>query len=170
MTNYEFSYDGIFDAIGEGSKLAREFNTDFFTGEIELFLDTCWKEYFVSVWDLCPLPPGKELNDWEANLRPGLEIETWEELCEKMGSAFDSWLMNQKTRLNLSVGGDIPYLLANLAGGERMRGEYITQLIREIIQNQTKVKPDIQALRLEVMGLDGRLRTLERQFDDLSRR
>lgn len=169
MPKHTLSYDGIYDAIKEGSMLTRDGITDYFEGEIEAFLDSQWKEYFVSEQDLNQLP-NQDMNSWTADLRPELVLETWDEMSEYLGSEFDIWVKGQKVRINLSVGADIPYLLTKLAGGERVRGEYVTKLIREVIQNQTDVEPDIQALRLEVMGLDGRLRTLERQVVDLSRR
>lgn len=170
MTKQKFSYDDIFNAIHAGSQLTTDEIVDLFDFEIDRFLVEEWREYFNSAIDYDFVDAGVEKSNWSADPKPELGIETRDELATKLGKEFDSWLSSQKARLNLTVGADIPYLLTQLAGGERIRGEYVTQLVREIIQNQTKVAPDIQALRLEVMGLDGRVRTLERKVEELSRR
>jgi hypothetical protein len=170
MIKQRFSYDDIFNAIHAGSQLTTDEIVDLFDKEIDRFLVEEWRKYLNSAIDYDFVNDVDDKINWSADPKPELGMETLEELKARLGKEFDSWLSSQKARLNLTVGADIPYLLTELAGGERIRGEYVTQLVREIIQNKEKVTPDIQALRLEVMGLDGRLRTLERKVDDLSRR
>ena len=67
------------------------------------------------------------------------------------------------TRLNLSVADDIPEKLAALAGGERKRGQFLTNLIRSLYDAQatTQEGMDIEALRLQVLGLAGQVKALE---------
>lgn len=170
MKKQRFSYDDIFNAVFDGSQLTTDKMIDIYDQEIDRFLTERWRSYFDSAVDYDFVETIGDRVEWSADPKPELGIETSQGLAAKLGKEFDIWLSSQKARLNLTVGGDIPYLLTELAGGERMRGEYITHLVREIIQNQMKVTPDVQALRLEVMGLDGRLRTLERKVDELSRR
>ena len=66
-------------------------------------------------------------------------------------------------RINLSVGEDIPDKLSELAGGERKRGEYLTQLIRAIYAGQQEVSAgtDIEQLRLGFAGMVGKQKELE---------
>lgn len=170
MIKQRFSYDDIFNAIWRGSQLTTDKIVPLYDKEIDRFLVEEWQSYFDSAIDYDYVDSTDDRIEWSADPKPELGIETLEDLAERLGKEFDDWLSSQKVRLNLTVGGDIPYLLTELAGGERMRGEYITHLVREIIRNQIEVTPDVQALRLEVMGLDGRLRTLERKVEELSRR
>ena len=73
------------------------------------------------------------------------------------------------TRLNLSVADDIPEKLAALAGGERKRGQFLTNLIRSLYDAQatTQEGMDIEALRLQVLGLAGQVKTLESRLAKL---
>lgn len=164
MPKHVFSYDDIYIAVRDGSRFASQ--VEFIEDLIHSFIEDVWSGYFdTSFYDNMSL-----VEEAIVEVKPELRIDNWETLSKQLGRAFDSWMRQGKDRINLSVGADIPYLLTELAGGERMRGEYVSQLIREVFQNKEDVAPSIQALRLEVMGLDGRLRTLERQVDALSRR
>ncbi len=164
-SNTVLSYDDIFNAIWNGSQLTTKEIVDLFDDEIDRFLLNEWEAYFHALD-----PIAVDWIDWSAQVKPELGVTTIKELGAHLGPLFDTWLRNQKVRLNLTVGADIPYLLTELAGGERVRGEYISQLIRGIIRNQTEDTPDLQAMRLEINGLEGRLRTLERRVDQLSPR
>lgn len=170
MIKRTFTYDDIFNATHAGSRLTTDEIVELFDEEIDRFLKEEWRKYLDSPVDYDFVDDVDDMINWSADPKPELGVETRDELAEILGKEFDSWLTNQKARINLTVGADIPYLLTELAGGERLRGEYITDLIRKIIENQERETPDLQALRLEVMGLDGRLRTLERKVDELSRR
>ena len=68
-----------------------------------------------------------------------------------------------KERLNLSVDEGIGDLLSKLAGGERKRGDYLSQLLRSIDESQgaNVTGMDIESLRLMVQGMGGRLKALE---------
>lgn len=68
-----------------------------------------------------------------------------------------------KERLNLSVDEGIGDLLSKLAGGERKRGDYLSQLLRSIDESQgvDVTRMDIEALRLMVQGMGGRLKAIE---------
>jgi hypothetical protein len=61
------------------------------------------------------------------------------------------------------VGKDIPDKLSELAGGERKRGEYHTQLIRAIYARQQEVSAgsDFEQLRLGFAGMVGKQKELE---------
>ena len=68
-----------------------------------------------------------------------------------------------KERLNLSVDEGIGDLLSKLAGGERKRGDYLSQLLRSIDESQgvDVTRMDIESLRLMVQGMGGRLKAIE---------
>lgn len=65
-------------------------------------------------------------------------------------------------RLNLAVEEGIGDLLTELAGGERKRGQYLSDLVRGM-RNQTEVAAgsDFEALRLSHAGLVGQVRQNE---------
>lgn len=71
--------------------------------------------------------------------------------------------MAETVRINLLVGEDVPGKLSQLAGGERKRGEYLTQLVRAIYEGeqQTRAGSDLEQLRLAFQGLAGRQKELE---------
>jgi hypothetical protein len=81
--------------------------------------------------------------------------------------------MDETTRINLVVGADIPDKLTALAGGERKRGEYLTQLVRAMHagEHEAQAGADIEHMRLTLTGLaakqmtlEGRLLTVEREL------
>jgi len=68
------------------------------------------------------------------------------------------------TRMNVSVDDDVPAMLDELAG-PRGKGELISQLVRQHYHGQQEL-PDVEAmnveaLRLQLMGLTGRVTALE---------
>lgn len=81
--------------------------------------------------------------------------------------------MDETTRINFVVGADVPDKLTALAGGERKRGEYLTQLVRAVYagEHEAQAGADIEHLKLTVTGLaakqmmiEGRLLTVEREL------
>ena len=74
-------------------------------------------------------------------------------------------------RLNLTVADDIPDKLTALAGGERKRGQFITDLVRAVYEGKdyTHEGMDVEALRLQVMGLAGEVRTLQGRLVQVER-
>ena len=68
-----------------------------------------------------------------------------------------------KERLNLSVDEGVGDLLTKLAGGERKRGDYLSQLLRSIDESEGSdvTGLDIESLRLMVQGMGGRLKSME---------
>jgi hypothetical protein len=78
---------------------------------------------------------------------------------------------NSKRRVNLMLDSDVIDWLDSLAGGERKRGQYISQLIRNA-WSVSKSLPDVQGmnvdeLRLTVLGLAGRLTAVEGEVANL---
>lgn len=69
--------------------------------------------------------------------------------------------MTSKERLNLSVDEGIGDLLSRVAGGERKRGDYLSNLLRSIDEGADVTGLDVESLRLMVQGLGGRLKSLE---------
>lgn len=78
--------------------------------------------------------------------------------------------MTENTRMNLNVDGDVPGMLAELAGGQRRMGQYLSDLIRQIHAGQVDVgKPGelealtnaIRHLSLKVKELDARVGQIE---------
>ena len=71
--------------------------------------------------------------------------------------------MDETTRINLVVGTDVPDKLTTLAGGERKRGEYLTQLVRAVYagEHEAHTGADIEHIKLTVTGLAAKLMTLE---------
>lgn len=76
-------------------------------------------------------------------------------------------------RLNLNVDDDIPAMLTELAGGERKRGEKVSEIVRALYQSRNRVPGGSQVDRLEyelsgitgrLKELDGRLLTVEREL------
>jgi hypothetical protein len=78
---------------------------------------------------------------------------------------------NTKRRVNLMLDEDVIDWLDNLAGGERKRGQYISQLIRSAYaakQSAPDVRTmDVDALRLMVQGLAGRVIAVEGEVANL---
>ena len=81
--------------------------------------------------------------------------------------------MDDTVRINLVVGADIPAKLTALAGGERKRGDYLTQLMRAVHAGELEVTTgaDLEQIRLILTGLaakqlaiESRLLTVEREL------
>ena len=66
-------------------------------------------------------------------------------------------------RLNLVVDEDVSEMLAQLAGGERKRGAYLSSVIRSLHVGQMNVDGtnELEALRILVQNLMGRVKVLE---------
>jgi len=77
-------------------------------------------------------------------------------------------------RLNLAVDDGIGELLTQLAGGERKRGQYLSDLVRGLAQTQGAPGADLQTLLFvvrgvtgQVQGIEGRLSMVEAQLAPL---
>lgn len=78
-------------------------------------------------------------------------------------------------RLNMQVDDGIGALLTTLAGGERKKGAYLSELIRGISAAQGTPGADVRLLFNAVMGvtsqiagIDGRLAVLENQMQHVT--
>lgn len=67
-------------------------------------------------------------------------------------------------RLNLAVDEDIPDLLTRLAGGERKRGAYLSDVIRGLAQTHQTPGADLQTLLFAVRGMGGQVAGLEQRL------
>lgn len=79
--------------------------------------------------------------------------------------------MDNKQRVNLTIDSDVVEWLDSLAGGERKRGAYISELIRSAWAAR-QAAPDVRtmdldALRLMVQGLSGRVIAAEGEITNL---
>ena len=81
--------------------------------------------------------------------------------------------MDDTIRINLVVGADIPDKLTALSGGERKRGEFLTQLVRAVHAGEleSQAGTDLEHMRLTITGLaakqmalESRLITVEREL------
>lgn len=72
-------------------------------------------------------------------------------------------------RMNLVVDEEVPALLAELAGGERQKGAYLSKMVRDLhagrIEAEDTNSQEIQ--RVLIQNLLGRVRTLEGQVSTL---
>lgn len=64
-------------------------------------------------------------------------------------------------RLNLSVDDDIPDKLSALAGGERKRGEYLSELVRTLHQSRHTEGVTVERLQVQIDGLIAQVKHLE---------
>lgn len=66
-------------------------------------------------------------------------------------------------RLNLLVDDDIPEMLTALAGGERKRGQKVSELIRAVYESQQEASTgnELEQIRLTLAGVAGKLKELE---------
>jgi len=73
--------------------------------------------------------------------------------------------MQEKQRVNLMLDADVIAALDGLAGGERKRGMYVSNLVRAAAaahqQNANVTGMDVEGLRLMVIGLAGRVIAVE---------
>jgi len=76
--------------------------------------------------------------------------------------------MNDKQRVNLMLDADVVAILDDLAGGERKRGQYVSELLRSTYAASQQAGDihlmDLEALRLLVLGLAGRVVGVEGQI------
>lgn len=79
-------------------------------------------------------------------------------------------LPSESTRMNLVVDADVPGMLAELAGGQRKMGTYLSNLIRSAHAGQVQVggpgelemiSSAVKHLSAKVKELDGRVTQLE---------
>ena len=63
-------------------------------------------------------------------------------------------------RLNLAVDDGIGDMLSRLAGGERKRGSYLSDLVRGLAATQGRPDADPLTLEMAVKGMAGQLQTL----------
>lgn len=79
--------------------------------------------------------------------------------------------MDETTRINFVVGTDVPDKLTQLAGGERKRGEYLTQLIRAVYagEHEAQAGVDAEHLRLTVTGLAAKQMAIESRLLSVER-
>lgn len=65
-------------------------------------------------------------------------------------------------RLHLQVDDNIPELMTQLAGGERMRGRWLSDLVKSMHQTQVKgLGDDLYSLSLSHSGLAGQFKNLD---------
>jgi len=78
--------------------------------------------------------------------------------------------MSETVRMNLNVDPDVPGMLAELAGGQRRMGAYLSDFIRQAHSGQaavgkpgelTMVASAVMHLSAKVKELDGRVTQLE---------
>ena len=78
----------------------------------------------------------------------------------------------EKQRVNLMLDSDVVALLDDLSGSERKRGMFISNLIRVTHAAQSANADlrsmDVEALRLTVLGLNGRVQSVEGEITRLS--
>ena len=71
----------------------------------------------------------------------------------------------ERQRVNLTLDSDVIGPLDELAGSERKRSAFISELIRTTyaarLANADLRSMDVEALRLTVLGLNGRVQSLE---------
>ena len=68
-------------------------------------------------------------------------------------------------RLNLNVDDDIPEMLTALAGGERKRGDKVSEIVRDLylIRNRAPGGSQNDRIEHELAGIAGRLTELDRR-------
>lgn len=80
----------------------------------------------------------------------------------------------QRVRLNVTVDPDIPAMLEELAGSSKRMGEYLNALIRNAYTGQKSTPAaggiDVEGLRLMVLGLAGRVASVEGDVISLAAR
>lgn len=73
-------------------------------------------------------------------------------------------------RLNLQVDDNIPELLTTLAGGERKRGQWLSDLIRGMAQTTGQPAVDVDTVLYALKGLSGTVTTLQGRVATLEAR
>jgi hypothetical protein len=64
-------------------------------------------------------------------------------------------------RLNLAVEDGTGDMLTRLAGGERKRGQYLSDIVRGLAESAGVPGADVQTLLFAVRGVTGQVQTLE---------
>lgn len=76
--------------------------------------------------------------------------------------------MNDKSVMTITVPSDIPALFAEIAGGERKKGEWLTSTLRSIKSGQSVPGAnDIDTLQLQIVGLLAKVNALETKVNGL---
>ena len=70
-------------------------------------------------------------------------------------------------RLNLAVDEGIGELLTQLAGGERRRGAYLSDVVRGLAQTQQTPGADVTTLTFAVRGMGGQVAGLDARLSIL---
>ena len=71
-------------------------------------------------------------------------------------------------RVTLSLDDGVSDMLAVLAGGERKRGRWISEVVRAAYENrQTAESSDVNTLRLALAGLSGELTALRGRVEKI---
>ena len=74
-------------------------------------------------------------------------------------------------RMNLTVDDDIPDKLSALAGSERKRGAYLSEIVRQLYNGhlQETKGDDLESLRLSLAGLAGKVKDLDVRLSTVER-
>lgn len=73
-------------------------------------------------------------------------------------------------RLNLMIDDGIGAMLTELSGGERKRGQWISDMVRVMYeQQQHAMLSDLEAIRYSFAGLAGTMKTLEGRLMNVER-
>lgn len=64
-------------------------------------------------------------------------------------------------RLNLVVEDGIPELLTALAGGERRRGQWLSDLVKAMNETETVLGSDVDVVKLALGGLAGQVKGID---------
>lgn len=74
-------------------------------------------------------------------------------------------------KLTMVVDDDIPDKLMKLAGGPRMMGKYISDMVGALYQNETGYQgDDVEVLKILIGNLTGRVKTLDGRLTELDAR
>lgn len=73
-------------------------------------------------------------------------------------------------RLNLSVDEGISAMLTELAGGERKRGQWLSDLVRSMYEQRQQIaSSDVEQLKMGFAGVVGSTKMLEARVTQLER-
>ena len=73
-------------------------------------------------------------------------------------------------RLNLSVDDGVGDMMAELAGGERKRGQWLSELVRAMHETQDQAQAsDIEQIKMALAGMIGQSKQLEGRVLHLER-
>lgn len=74
-------------------------------------------------------------------------------------------------RLNLMIDDGIGEIMTDMAGGERRRGQWLSDLVRAMHEQGVKAQQggDLEALRYSVMGMSGQIKMIEGRLVNMER-